>query len=249
MTSSDCSNTSARENTALAHYFWTTTSGRGHSSYATAPVLPQHRSCQPKATEAVGAREHVQDRLPSVKELGPRRLPIALGYATCGEGGFEGRCDYAAIGAVTNLASRLADEVAVGAENSVWVCRSSRRRCSESYRRGERTISSARPLMFVSRARADTRSRRSWQGRPAVRMPSLELALTPSAYCSTLVPAGAWSSRPRRLRGDGVVLVQQAADAVRGNRSGSAAARRLVAASRVADAARASGADGAHCDV
>jgi CheY-like chemotaxis protein len=37
---------------------------------------------------------------------------IALGYATCGEIGFEGRSDYAAIGAVTNLASRLADEAA-----------------------------------------------------------------------------------------------------------------------------------------
>ena len=39
---------------------------------------------------------------------------IALGYATCGEVGFEGRFDYAAIGAVTNLASRLADEAAGG---------------------------------------------------------------------------------------------------------------------------------------
>jgi adenylate cyclase len=39
---------------------------------------------------------------------------IALGYATCGEVGFEGRFDYAAIGAVTNLASRLADEAAAG---------------------------------------------------------------------------------------------------------------------------------------
>jgi adenylate cyclase len=39
---------------------------------------------------------------------------IALGYATCGEVGFEGRSDYAAIGAVTNLASRLADEAASG---------------------------------------------------------------------------------------------------------------------------------------
>jgi adenylate cyclase len=39
---------------------------------------------------------------------------IALGYATCGEVGFEGRYDYAAIGAVTNLASRLADEAAGG---------------------------------------------------------------------------------------------------------------------------------------
>ncbi len=39
---------------------------------------------------------------------------LALGYATCGEVGFEGRSDYAAIGAVTNLASRLADEARGG---------------------------------------------------------------------------------------------------------------------------------------
>jgi adenylate cyclase len=39
---------------------------------------------------------------------------IALGHATCGEVGFEGRSDYAAIGAVTNLASRLADEAMAG---------------------------------------------------------------------------------------------------------------------------------------
>jgi adenylate cyclase len=39
---------------------------------------------------------------------------IALGHATCGEVGFEGRSDYAAIGSVTNLASRLADEAVGG---------------------------------------------------------------------------------------------------------------------------------------
>jgi class 3 adenylate cyclase len=39
---------------------------------------------------------------------------IALGFATCGEVGFDGRSDYAAIGAVTNLASRLADEACAG---------------------------------------------------------------------------------------------------------------------------------------
>jgi DNA-binding response OmpR family regulator len=39
---------------------------------------------------------------------------IALGHATCGEVGFEGRSDYAAIGGVTNLASRLADEATAG---------------------------------------------------------------------------------------------------------------------------------------
>ena len=39
---------------------------------------------------------------------------IALGHATCGEVGFDSRSDYAAIGAVTNLASRLADEARPG---------------------------------------------------------------------------------------------------------------------------------------
>ena len=39
---------------------------------------------------------------------------IALGYATCGEIGFEGRSDYAAIGSVTNLAARLSDEATGG---------------------------------------------------------------------------------------------------------------------------------------
>jgi len=41
-------------------------------------------------------------------------IGIALGYATCGEVGFDGRSDYAAIGAVTNLAARLADEATGG---------------------------------------------------------------------------------------------------------------------------------------
>jgi class 3 adenylate cyclase/HAMP domain-containing protein len=39
---------------------------------------------------------------------------IAMGYATLGEIGFEGRVDYAAIGPVTNLASRLCDEARDG---------------------------------------------------------------------------------------------------------------------------------------
>ena len=39
---------------------------------------------------------------------------IAFGYATCGEIGFEGRSDYAAIGSVTNLAARLSDEATGG---------------------------------------------------------------------------------------------------------------------------------------
>lgn len=39
---------------------------------------------------------------------------IALGYATLGQIGFDARVDYAAIGPVTNLASRLCDEAAGG---------------------------------------------------------------------------------------------------------------------------------------
>jgi class 3 adenylate cyclase len=39
---------------------------------------------------------------------------IALGYATLGKIGFEGRFDYGAIGSVTNLASRLCDEAKPG---------------------------------------------------------------------------------------------------------------------------------------
>jgi class 3 adenylate cyclase len=37
---------------------------------------------------------------------------IALGHATLGRIGFEGRYDYGALGAVTNLAARLSDEAA-----------------------------------------------------------------------------------------------------------------------------------------
>ncbi len=39
---------------------------------------------------------------------------IATGYATLGRIGFERRFDYAAVGTVTNLASRLCDEAAPG---------------------------------------------------------------------------------------------------------------------------------------
>jgi len=39
---------------------------------------------------------------------------IALGYATIGAIGFEGRWDYGAIGTVTNLAARLCGEAKAG---------------------------------------------------------------------------------------------------------------------------------------
>ena len=41
-------------------------------------------------------------------------IGIAFGYATLGEIGFEGRSDYAAVGLVTILASRLCDEATGG---------------------------------------------------------------------------------------------------------------------------------------
>jgi adenylate cyclase len=41
-------------------------------------------------------------------------IGLAFGYATCGEVGFEGRSDYAALGTVTNLAARLSDEATDG---------------------------------------------------------------------------------------------------------------------------------------
>jgi adenylate cyclase len=62
-------------------------------------------------------REEMAELTPRWRKLGYDLgcgTGIALGYATCGEVGFEGRSDYAAIGAVTNLASRLADEAAAG---------------------------------------------------------------------------------------------------------------------------------------
>ena len=41
-------------------------------------------------------------------------LGLAHGYATLGTIGFEGRFDYAAIGTVSNVASRLCDEAQPG---------------------------------------------------------------------------------------------------------------------------------------
>jgi class 3 adenylate cyclase/CheY-like chemotaxis protein len=41
-------------------------------------------------------------------------MGVAMGYATLGRIGFEGRFDYGAIGSVTNLASRLSDEASAG---------------------------------------------------------------------------------------------------------------------------------------
>jgi adenylate cyclase len=66
---------------------------------------------------ALALRDEMADLTPRWAKRGYELdfgVGIALGYATCGEIGFEGRSDYAAIGSVTNLASRLCDEALGG---------------------------------------------------------------------------------------------------------------------------------------
>jgi adenylate cyclase len=66
---------------------------------------------------ACALREEMEALTPAWRKRGydlGLGVGIALGHATCGEVGFEGRSDYAAIGAVTNLAARLADEAVAG---------------------------------------------------------------------------------------------------------------------------------------
>ena len=61
---------------------------------------------------AVGMRERVGELEVEWRKRGFRLefgVGIALGYATLGKIGFEGRFDYGAIGTVTNLAARLCD--------------------------------------------------------------------------------------------------------------------------------------------
>ena len=66
---------------------------------------------------ALAMRERVDELLVKWRKRGYELdfgVGIALGYATCGEIGFEGRSDYAAIGSVTNLSARLSDEATGG---------------------------------------------------------------------------------------------------------------------------------------
>jgi adenylate cyclase len=66
---------------------------------------------------AVEMRESVETLATEWQRLGHRLgfgIGIAQGYATLGRIGFEGRYDYAAIGTVANIASRLCDEAEPG---------------------------------------------------------------------------------------------------------------------------------------
>jgi len=66
---------------------------------------------------AVGMREAAQTLCRAWRRRGHALdfgVGIAVGYATCGRIGFEGRFDYGAIGTVTNLAARLCGEAQPG---------------------------------------------------------------------------------------------------------------------------------------
>jgi class 3 adenylate cyclase len=73
--------------------------------------------CPDPAERAIQMAVSMRNRVTELKTTWRRRghqlafgVGIAQGYATLGKIGFEGRFDYAAIGTVTNLASRLCDE-------------------------------------------------------------------------------------------------------------------------------------------
>jgi class 3 adenylate cyclase len=77
--------------------------------------------CDEPARRAVTLALGMRDRAATLSETWKRRghdlrlgVGIATGYATCGQVGFEGRHEYAAIGTVTNLAARLCGEAKGG---------------------------------------------------------------------------------------------------------------------------------------
>jgi adenylate cyclase len=73
--------------------------------------------CPDPAERAIHMAISMRSRVAELKARWQRRghqldfaVGVAMGYATLGKIGFEGRFDYAAIGTVTNLAARLCDE-------------------------------------------------------------------------------------------------------------------------------------------
>jgi class 3 adenylate cyclase/putative methionine-R-sulfoxide reductase with GAF domain len=66
---------------------------------------------------ALAMRERIGERAEAWQKRGYELglgAGIAVGYATLGRIGFEGRYDYGALGSVTNVAARLSDEAAAG---------------------------------------------------------------------------------------------------------------------------------------
>src|SRR5712691_2072963 len=79
--------------------------------------LPRPDHAERAVRMAVAMRARVGELLALWRRRGHQldfAVGVALGYATLGKIGFEGRFDYAAIGTVTNLASRLCDEAKGG---------------------------------------------------------------------------------------------------------------------------------------
>jgi class 3 adenylate cyclase/AmiR/NasT family two-component response regulator len=77
--------------------------------------------CPDPAVRAVGMAMEMRERVVELCHAWRRRghdlgfgVGLAMGYATLGKIGFEGRFDYGAIGTVTNLASRLCAEALPG---------------------------------------------------------------------------------------------------------------------------------------
>jgi adenylate cyclase len=77
--------------------------------------------CPDHTERAVRMALDMRERLNGLGDIWRKRghslgfgVGIALGYATLGQVGFDRRFDYAAIGSVTNLASRLCDEAKAG---------------------------------------------------------------------------------------------------------------------------------------
>jgi class 3 adenylate cyclase/CheY-like chemotaxis protein len=73
--------------------------------------------CSDPAERAIHMAISMRTRVVELKARWRRRghqldfaVGVAMGYATLGKIGFEGRFDYAAVGTVTNLAARLCDE-------------------------------------------------------------------------------------------------------------------------------------------
>jgi adenylate cyclase len=77
--------------------------------------------CDEPAAKAVRMAAAMRERTHEMSRVWRKRghelgfgVGIAMGYATLGKIGYEGRFDYGAIGTVTNLASRLCDEARSG---------------------------------------------------------------------------------------------------------------------------------------
>jgi class 3 adenylate cyclase/CheY-like chemotaxis protein len=77
--------------------------------------------CDNPSARAVATAVEMRKRIADLRVAWQRRghdldfsVGIALGYATIGRIGFEGRYDYGAVGSVLNLASRLCDEALPG---------------------------------------------------------------------------------------------------------------------------------------